>query len=465
MAATFQNLSGGRLLLNVVTGGESHEQRDVRRLPRQGRPLRALRRVPRRSSAGCGPARRSTSTASTSRSRTPRLASRSPTRSRRSTSAAPPPAAGRVAAKHVDVYLTWGEPPAAVAEKIAWIRELAAERGPRDPVRHPACTPSPATPPRRRGPRPTGCSPASTTRRSPRSRPGLEQQRVRGPAADARPATAAARDGLEIHPNVWAGRRPGPRRRRHRAGRQPRGGRRPDRGVRRASASTSSCSRPTRTSRAPTGSARACCRSWRSAACWTHPAPPPPPASSVPFGAAGEGRVMSARVAVVVGNPKPRVAHPRGRASTSPASWPASPTSSSTSPTLGAGAARLGGRRTSPSWSSRSVRPTWWSWPARPTRPPTPGCSSSFLDRFAAGTGLARRRRTRSCSAPAPAHALATELTLRPVLAELGAYHRSAASTSSTPSTTTRRRTPTGSHAHSPPTVTRSDRQPDRSPA
>src|SRR6478735_2623001 len=27
MAGTFQNLTGGRLLLNVVTGGESHEQR------------------------------------------------------------------------------------------------------------------------------------------------------------------------------------------------------------------------------------------------------------------------------------------------------------------------------------------------------------------------------------------------------------------------------------------------------
>src|SRR3954447_20436318 len=27
MAGSFQNLSGGRLLLNVVTGGESHEQR------------------------------------------------------------------------------------------------------------------------------------------------------------------------------------------------------------------------------------------------------------------------------------------------------------------------------------------------------------------------------------------------------------------------------------------------------
>src|SRR3954467_260894 len=37
--------------------------------------------------------------------------------------------AGPVAAKHADVYLTWGEPPAQVAEKIAWIRGLAAERG------------------------------------------------------------------------------------------------------------------------------------------------------------------------------------------------------------------------------------------------------------------------------------------------------------------------------------------------
>src|SRR3954451_2763141 len=27
MAGTYQNLTGGRLLLNVVTGGESHEQR------------------------------------------------------------------------------------------------------------------------------------------------------------------------------------------------------------------------------------------------------------------------------------------------------------------------------------------------------------------------------------------------------------------------------------------------------
>lgn len=37
--------------------------------------------------------------------------------------------AKRVAAKHVDMYLTWGEPPAQVAEKIAEVRQLAAEYG------------------------------------------------------------------------------------------------------------------------------------------------------------------------------------------------------------------------------------------------------------------------------------------------------------------------------------------------
>lgn len=39
------------------------------------------------------------------------------------------PAAKRVAAKHVDLYLTWGEPPAQVAEKVAEVRRLAAEQG------------------------------------------------------------------------------------------------------------------------------------------------------------------------------------------------------------------------------------------------------------------------------------------------------------------------------------------------
>ena len=37
--------------------------------------------------------------------------------------------AGPVAARYADVYLTWGEPPEQVAEKIAWMRELAAAEG------------------------------------------------------------------------------------------------------------------------------------------------------------------------------------------------------------------------------------------------------------------------------------------------------------------------------------------------
>lgn len=38
-------------------------------------------------------------------------------------------AAKRVAAKHIDVYLTWGEPPEQVAQKIKEVQQLAAEQG------------------------------------------------------------------------------------------------------------------------------------------------------------------------------------------------------------------------------------------------------------------------------------------------------------------------------------------------
>ena len=39
------------------------------------------------------------------------------------------PVAQKIAAKHVDVYLTWGEPPAQVAEKINTVRKLAEAEG------------------------------------------------------------------------------------------------------------------------------------------------------------------------------------------------------------------------------------------------------------------------------------------------------------------------------------------------
>ena len=128
----------------------------LRRLPGQGRALRPLRRVPRRRAPALDRARPSTSRASTCTSRG-RSSSTLP-------HPVPPiyfggssPAAGTVAAQHADVYLTWGEPPGAVAEKIAWIRDLAAAEG-RESASASACTSSPATPPTRPGPRPSGCS-------------------------------------------------------------------------------------------------------------------------------------------------------------------------------------------------------------------------------------------------------------------------------------------------------------------
>ena len=127
MAGTFQNLSRGRLLLNVVTGGESSEQRAYGDfLDKDARYARCdeFLSVVRALWAG-----------ETVDFRGEHIHVENATLSQR-----PDPvpdiyfggsstAAGTVAAKHADVYLTWGEPPAAVAEKIAWIRRLAADEG------------------------------------------------------------------------------------------------------------------------------------------------------------------------------------------------------------------------------------------------------------------------------------------------------------------------------------------------
>ncbi|GAA4696184.1 LLM class flavin-dependent oxidoreductase [Nocardioides conyzicola] len=133
MAGTFQNLSGGRLLLNVVTGGESHEQRmygDF--LDKDGRYERCeeFLHVVRSLWAG----------------ETVTYDGRYYQLENATLDQIPDPlpeiyfggsseAAGRVAAKHVDVYLTWGEPPEAVREKVEWIRKLAADEGREGDVR------------------------------------------------------------------------------------------------------------------------------------------------------------------------------------------------------------------------------------------------------------------------------------------------------------------------------------------
>jgi len=132
MAATFQRHSGGRLLLNVVTGGEATEQRAYgdflskdQRYERCGEFLDIVTRLWRGSTVTVSGTHLRVEGARLSRLPDP----------------VPPlyfggssSAAGPVAARYSDVYLTWGEPPAAVDEKLRWIDGLA--RGVGRPVRY-----------------------------------------------------------------------------------------------------------------------------------------------------------------------------------------------------------------------------------------------------------------------------------------------------------------------------------------
>ncbi|MCT1640912.1 alkanesulfonate monooxygenase [Dietzia sp. HMSC21D01] len=128
MATTFQWQTHGRLLLNVVTGGESAEQRAYGDfLDKEARYARAdeFLEVTRRLWGSPGPVTFSGE----------HLAVENAVLGRRP-EVSPPiffggsSAAGiRVAARHADTYLTWGEPPAAVAEKLDRVRSAAAEQG------------------------------------------------------------------------------------------------------------------------------------------------------------------------------------------------------------------------------------------------------------------------------------------------------------------------------------------------
>ncbi len=126
MSSTFQRVSGDRLLLNVVVGGDPSEQlRFGDRVTKDDRYRRAeeFLQVFRDAFTEAG----SSFTGEhydveDARTRQP--------------GTVPPiylggssAAAGPVTARQVDTYLTWGEAPDAVADKIAWIRKLAADEG------------------------------------------------------------------------------------------------------------------------------------------------------------------------------------------------------------------------------------------------------------------------------------------------------------------------------------------------
>ncbi|MGU3434940.1 LLM class flavin-dependent oxidoreductase [Actinomycetes bacterium M1A6_2h] len=127
MSATFTNHAPGRLLLNVVTGGEAHEQRQygdhldkVQRYERTDEFLEIVRGLWRGETV-------------THRGKHIQVEDAAlpfvpdPTPPLYFGGSSGP--AGPVAARHSDVYLTWGEPVEAVAKKVEWIRGLAAEQG------------------------------------------------------------------------------------------------------------------------------------------------------------------------------------------------------------------------------------------------------------------------------------------------------------------------------------------------
>ncbi|MCX4649158.1 MULTISPECIES: LLM class flavin-dependent oxidoreductase [unclassified Streptomyces] len=127
MASTYQRQTGGRLLLNVVTGGESREQRAYgdfldkdARYARTGEFLEIVRRLWAGDTVDLAGEHLQVQDA-----RLARLPDPVPEVYFGGSS----PVAGEIAARHSDVYLTWGEPPAQVAEKIARIRGLAEKEG------------------------------------------------------------------------------------------------------------------------------------------------------------------------------------------------------------------------------------------------------------------------------------------------------------------------------------------------
>ena len=127
MASTYQRISGGRLMLNIVTGGESTEQRRFgdwldhdQRYARTAEFLTVLRGAWSGEPFDFEGEHYRVAGATTRRAPDPVP----PVFFGGSSAAALP-----VAAQHADTYLTWGEPPAAVAAKLDTVRTLAKDQG------------------------------------------------------------------------------------------------------------------------------------------------------------------------------------------------------------------------------------------------------------------------------------------------------------------------------------------------
>jgi alkanesulfonate monooxygenase len=202
MASTFQRQSGGRLLLNVVTGGESHEQRAYgdfldkdARYRRTGEFLEIVRGLWEGKTVDLRGEHLQVEDA-----RLARLPDPVPEVYFGGSS----PIAGEVAAKYADTYLTWGEPPAQVAGKIAWIRGLAAKQGRtlRFGIRLHVITRDTAGQAWAEANRLLDGFDAETVRSV---QAGLARSESEGQQRMLALHGGGSRDGLEIHPNLWAG--------------------------------------------------------------------------------------------------------------------------------------------------------------------------------------------------------------------------------------------------------------------
>jgi alkanesulfonate monooxygenase len=201
MASTYQRMSGGRLLVNIVTGAEPAElarfgvwdDKDTR-YDQTGEFLRIMRSAWEAEPFDFEGAHYRVQAATTRRPPVPRP---------RIYFGGASESAELVAAEHVDVYLVWGEPPAMVAERIERMRERARAVGRelRFGIRFHVIT------------RPTG---AEAWDAASRLRAGMSDEAIAAAQRDfARTQSVGQRrmaelhggrdDDLVVYPNVWAG--------------------------------------------------------------------------------------------------------------------------------------------------------------------------------------------------------------------------------------------------------------------
>ena len=201
MAATFQRYSRGRLLLNVVTGGESAEQRaygdfadKAARYERCGEFLDIVSRLWAGQTVDFEGQHLQVAGA-----RLARLPDPVPDLYFGGSSAP----AGPVAAAYSNVYLTWGEPPEAVDKKLRWIDGLAAERNRqvRFGIRLHIITRDTAEEAWRQADRLIADVDEAMIRKVQEGLATSESEGLRR----MRELHGGRRDGLEIYPNLWAG--------------------------------------------------------------------------------------------------------------------------------------------------------------------------------------------------------------------------------------------------------------------